>query len=195
MQNNLQTVGSAQVSTSVKKYGTGSLKFDGSVAYLNSNPPSTAIYTFGTGNFTIEYWLNITSYQGSNSIIFGMRPASTQGAYPAMYFDSSGVVYYYVNSSDAITGSTLSTGTWYHIAVCRSGTNTKMFINGTQSGSTYSDSTNYGCGSQRPLIGGHDYYSGSQQNLIGYIDDFRITNGVARYTANFTPPTAALPTF
>ena len=121
--------------------------------------------------------------------------ASTNGAYPSMYFNSSGVIYYYVNSSDAITGSTLSTGTWYHIAVCRSGTNTKMFINGTQVGSTFSDSTNYGCGAQRPIIGGSDYYTGSQQNLVGYIDDFRITNGVARYTDNFTPPTASLPTY
>jgi hypothetical protein len=189
MQNDLQTVGSAQVSTSVVKYGTGSLSFDGS-SYLLSNPPSTAIYTLGTGNFTIEFWLYLNST--SVQTIFDTRPASTTGAYPMISYDSG--ITYNTNGSNQISGGSLSTSTWYYIAVCRSGTSTKMFVNGTQVGSTYTDTTNYICGANRPIIGGNGY-NVTAYNFNGYIDDLRITNGLARYVQPFTPPTAALPTY
>jgi hypothetical protein len=71
-----------------------------------------------------------------------------------------------------------------------------MFINGTQSGSTYTDANNYGA--TAPL-GIGTYWNGSSpvttDTLNGYIDDVRITNGIARYTANFTAPTQAFPVF
>jgi hypothetical protein len=60
-----------------------------------------------------------------------------------------------------------------------------MFIDGTQVGSTYTDTNNYLC--SRLVIGADDYTLGGTP-LNGYIDDFRITDGFARYTANFTPP-------
>jgi hypothetical protein len=189
MMNDLITVGSAQISTSVKKYGTGSLSFNGTDSYLTSNPPNQSIYAFGTGNFTIEGWYyfnNVTSEQE----IFDFRPSSTQGAYPMAYVWTDSKLYYWVSSANQITSSiTLSTGTWYHIAICRSGTSTKMFINGTQSGSTYTDSTNYLVGANRPIFG----VSAFQLNVFynGYMDDLRITNGYARYTSNFTPSTTA----
>jgi hypothetical protein len=184
-------VGNAQISTSVKKYGTGSIAFDGTGDYLVSNPPTTNLYAFGTGDFTIEGWYYFNSVTTEQEI-FDFRPLSTQGAYPMAYVWTDSKLYYWVSSANQITSSTtLSTGTWYHIAVCRSGTSTKMFINGTQSGSTYTDSTNYLVGANRPALGVNAF----QLNvgfMNGYIDDFRITKGYARYTANFTPPTAAL---
>jgi len=193
MQNDLQTVGSAQVSTSVKKYGTGSLSFNGSGSYLLSNPPSTADYAFGTGAFTIEFWVNFNSISGNPQII-SFNPTSTTGAYPLIYIGGSNTFAWYVNNGEQITGTTTpSTGSWYHVAICRSGTSTKLFVNGTQEGSTYSDSSNYLCGANRPAIGCGGYNLLNQLN--GYIDDLRITNGYARYTSNFTPPTAALPTY
>jgi len=186
MQNNLVTVGAAQINTTATtvKYGSGSMGFNGSSGYLLS--PATPQLTLGTGNFTLEYWLylNSTSSQG----IFGTRPQSTNGIYPVMYF-LSGTLRYNVNSTDVISAS-ISSSTWYHIAVSRSGSSTKMFINGTQAGSTYTDNNNYLC--SRLVIGADDYVLGNNP-LNGYIDDLRITNGVARYTATFTPPTAAFP--
>jgi hypothetical protein len=186
MMNDLETVGNAQISTSVKKFGTGSLAFDGTGDYLYE--PSTPILTLGSGDFTLEMWVNPTSLSGTLTFLLAMRPATTNGAYPVLYADNTGT-YWYVSSSNRISGAVLSTSTWTHLAVARSGTSTKMFINGTQTGSTYTDSTNYLMG--RLYIGASDYNSGTSEYLTGYIDDLRITKGVARYTASFTAPTAA----
>jgi hypothetical protein len=191
MMNNLETGGNAQVSTSVKKYGTGSLAFDGTGDWLISNPPTTDLYAFGTGAFTIEFWLYLNATQ--TSIMYDSRPNLANGAYPTIYVDSNSIRYY-TNTSIVITGATLSNSTWYHIALCRSGTSTKLFVDGTQSGSTYTDSTVYLNAAQRPIFG-TDGYSINTNNLNGYIDDLRVTKGVARYTTTFTPPAAALPIY
>jgi len=182
MMNDLETVGNAQISTSVKKYGTGSLAFDGTGdALIAAYTPN---FAFSSGNFTIEFWLYINTTSGT-PIVFDMRDGGGSQT-PVIYLNGSALVYY-TNSGVRITGGTLSTGTWYHVAVCRSGTSTKMFLDGTQIGSTYTDSTNYSGGNL--WLG--SYYSGGF-DLNGYIDDLRITKGYARYTATFTPPTAAL---
>ena len=87
----------------------------------------------------------------------------------------------------------LSINTWYHIAVTRSGNTFKSFINGvvektfTVSGTIYSDTTiPYNIGRSGYSSGGYFYYN-------GYMDDLRITKGVARYTTTFTPPSALPP--
>lgn len=186
MMNDLETVGNAQISTSVVKYGTGSIAFDGTGDYLDSGG-STVNFAFGTGNFTIEFWMYLNSTTQGHPIDF--RPSGNNGAYPALYITSNTLIYF-VNSANRITSSSLSTSTWYHVVICRSGTSTKMFINGTQDGSTYTDSTDYLCKTNGPRIGANDVGTGS---VNGYIDDLRITKGYARYTSNFTPPTAAFP--
>jgi hypothetical protein len=191
MKNNLETVGNAQVSTSVVKYGAGSMAFDGSGDYLASSTATTDLYAFGTGDFTIEMWVYFNGV-ASIQCVYDSRPASTQGNYVLIYLNSDGTLRLFVNSADRITSSALSASTWYHVAVSRSGTSTRLFINGTQSGSTYTDSTSYLNASGRPWIG-INAFTTNTQGLNGYIDDLRITRGIARYTANFTPPQVALP--
>ena len=189
MMADLETVGNAQISTTVKKYGTGSLAFDGTGDYLVSNSAATDLYALGSGNFTIEFWLYLNSTQGNNIIDF--RPSGTEGFYPTIYL-SANSIRFFTNTGDRIVGTTLSNLVWYHIALCKSGTATKLFVDGTQTGSTYTDSNTYLGAVGRPFIGA----SGRNVNtnfVNGYIDDLRITKGVARYTATFTPPTAALP--
>jgi hypothetical protein len=189
--NDLETVGSAQVSTTQVKFGTGSMYFNGSGSYLVSNPASTQLYSYG-GDFTIELWLyrNATG----QTILFDSRPTGGGGAsaYYVLYVSSGSVVLWNTSNTNRITGTTtLSNSTWYHIAVSRSGSSTKLFLNGTQEGSTYTDSTALICASRRPYVG-VDANDGTSA-LNGYIDDLRVTNGYARYTTTFTPPTAAFP--
>jgi len=186
MMNNLETVGNAQISTSVVKYGTGSIAFDGTGDYLTSNAP-TNLNAFGTGDFTIELWVYF-NFVNTQQVVLDFRssPSDTGGS---LYLASNGSIRWYVQGSDRITGGTLSASTWTHIALSRSGTSTKLFINGTQSGSTYTDTFNYICPSGRPYLGALSDGTGTLY-YNGYIDDLRITKGYARYTANFTPPIA-----
>ncbi len=186
--NNLETVGNAQISTAQSKWGGSSIAFDGTGDYLPSNPSTSNLYAFGTGDFTIEFWLRLGSVSGNQSLV-DIRPTGTNGLYPLIYTNTTSLIYY-VNSATQISGGTLSTNTWYHVAVSRSGTSTKMFLDGTQIGSTYTDSNNYLAGTGAPWVGTFRDGTGA---LNGYIDDLRITKGVARYTANFTAPTAAFP--
>jgi hypothetical protein len=185
--NDLETVGNAQISTTQSKFGGSSMYFDGTGDYLVSNAATNNLYAFGTGDFTLEMWVYFNSVASGS--LFEFRPASTNGAYPLIYFSSSGVLTYYANSNPQINSSSVSTGQWYHIALCRYGTSTKMFLNGIQTGSTYTDSSNYLCRANGPLIGVTS--SLSSDFLNGYVNDFRITKGIARYTSNFTPPTTA----
>jgi hypothetical protein len=176
------TTGSPTVSTS----GSGSVYFDGS-SYFSYNAQTP--FAFGTGDFTIEFWIYATSF-GGGPILFDCRPSATNGLYPTIYCLGTGRILFFTNSADAITGNILSTSTWYHIAVCRTGTSTKMYINGTQAGSTYTDSNNYLVGSGRPTVGGNGSSPGSSGTF--YMSNVRVTKGVCVYTGNFTAPTAPL---
>jgi hypothetical protein len=189
MMNDLETVGNAQISTSVKKYGTGSIAFDGTTDYIVE--PTNLNFGYGTGDFTIEFWLYLNSL-ADQTIVSNLTSGSSVN--PHIYYSSAGGIRYYTNNADRIIGSSLSTSTWYHIAICRSSGSTRLFINGTQSGSTYADSNNYG--TSAPLGIATYWLSGSPvtaSTLNGYLDDIRITRGVGRYTANFTAPTAPFP--
>ena len=158
--------------------------FDGSTVEIVAGNSNLA---FGSNSFTFECWANFSSVTSGN--LFDMRPASTNGAYPNLYMNA-GVLSYYVNSADQITGGTLVANTWYHIALCRSGGSTRLFVNGTQVGSTYSDANSYLNGTNRPIIGGQGYLGTA--TFTGYISNIRILNGTALYTTTFTPPTTPL---
>lgn len=177
----IQAFGNAQVSTAQSQFGGSSFLGDGTGDYLLITSHSD--FAFGTGDFTIEAWVRPTNFT-SGPIIVDFRTGDPQIC-PTLYINTSGVVLYYTNGATRITGSTLSINTWYHIALCRSSASTKLFVNGTQVGSTYSDTNNY---VEKPAY--ISAYGGGTTfgNLNGYIDEFRISN-TARYTANFTSST------
>ena len=195
-QNVLETVGNAQISTAQSKWGGGSMAFDGTGDYLlPANLPGTAgvlPLALGTGNFTIEFWVYFAAGSTATRFLLDWRPSGTEGVYPTLYTTASSAIAFYVSSANRITGGAVSETTWTHIALCRSGTSTRLFLNGVQTGSTYTDSNNYLGPANRPVIGAAGLSLGGSA-LNGYIDDLRITK-YARYTANFTPPTAAFPT-
>jgi hypothetical protein len=180
--NDLETVGDAKISTTQSKWGGSSMYFDGTGDYLLS--PSGQNYAFGTGDFTIEGWFYFSSH-ANYRVLIDYRTAANQ-VVPTIYTDVSGYLYYFVNGANRISYTTaLPTTTWVHIAIARSGTSTKMFVNGSQAGSTYTDSNTY---IVSPLKIGDNYDNTTP--FLGYIQDLRITKGVARYTSNFTPPTS-----
>jgi hypothetical protein len=141
------TTGSPTVSTS----GSGSIAFSSS-AYIRYAGQSA--FAFGSGDFTIEGWFYVTSL-ASGIIAWDFRTAGNNGAYGSLELSSNGQVRYYANAAYQISSSAgLNTiNTWAHIVVARSGASTKLFFNGTQVGSTYSDSTNYLVGVSSPYIG------------------------------------------
>jgi len=165
---------------------TGSGYFDGSTDYITQTTNSS--YGFGTGDFTIEFWLYLNS-TGLQTIYSNLASASSTN--PHIYISST--IRYFTASADRITGSSLSTSIWYHIAVARASGSTKLFINGTQSGSTYTDGNNYGA--TAPLGIGTYWEGGSpytSSTLFGYINNLRVVKGTAVYTSNFTPPASPL---
>ena len=191
MMNDLETVGNAQISTSVKKYGTGSLYFDGSGDYLSGpTMPTTAL---GSGAYTVEFWLYKDSTGTGERGIFQTQTASLYG----LSIFADGTTIYIDERTNTFSGTdprisgTISQDTWIHVAVCRqtgtSGT-LRAFVNGTQIGSSVTSGLR-NLTSTGPIIVGNT--APASNPFKGYIDDLRITNGYARYTATFTPPTAA----
>jgi hypothetical protein len=182
MKNNLQTVDNAQVSTSVTKFGTGSMSFDGTGDWLTlADTPNLQL---SLGNFTIEGWFYLNAVGSARGFV--SKGTSTTG-WSLGVNALNQVVFSNTATSFASTG-TLLISTWYHITIVREGTGTnqtKIYINGTNDG-TGTVATNFNQTSI--MYVGADRVGGSALN--GYIDDLRITKGVARYTANFTPPSA-----
>ncbi len=194
MMNDLETVGNAQISTSVKKFGTGSMYFDGTGDYLMSIANQSL--ELGSGDYTLECWVNISA-AASNGGIISKGPIGnlTNTTWSLEFNGSANTVSYYVyNANNAvyiINGtSNIKTSTWIHLAICRSGNNTRLFVNGTQEGST--NTSNYTISAGDNLYIGGGFYAPTTRTITGYIDELRISK-VARYTANFTAPTAPFP--
>jgi Concanavalin A-like lectin/glucanases superfamily len=193
--NVLETVGNAQVSTTQAKWGTTSMYFDGTGDWLTIR--DSELLEFGSGDFTVEAWVYPTLITGDERVLLGHGSGSTN--WVSLYITSSATVEFaYVSSSstviDVTTTSTVSLNTWTHIALVRNGTSFKIYINGTDGGSSSSPTTSSSAianFSDDFRIGGARWNGGSDV-FQGYMDDFRISK-YARYTANFTAPTAAFP--
>jgi hypothetical protein len=194
--NDLETVGNAQISTAQSKFGGSSMYFDGTGDALPC--PSTPVQDLSSGDWTIEGWVNVASFAATGHFIFWNGNTSSYAGI-RLGIDTDQKLFFLMSqngSSWAVNtgpiGSTLSTSTWYHLAITRSGTSVKVFVNGTQIGTTYTVTGALFAGTLNYV--GAINSSGVAQSLNGYIDDLRITKGYARYTANFTAPTAAFPT-
>jgi hypothetical protein len=190
--NVLETVGNGRIINGIKKYGTGSMYFDGTDDYLLSY--QKPLYNMGSEDFTIECWLYPTAYGG-----FFAKNQTSDHRWVKVDVQGDGTITLYatnsgsgwqVNSNSA--SGTWSLNTWWHFALVRSGTSLKVYKNGvsvisaTLSGNLYNVDAD-------PFILGATSLSGFayRQQYTGYIDDLRITKGVARYTSNFTPPTSS----
>jgi hypothetical protein len=184
----LTRYGTAAVSTTQSKYGGASAYFDGSGAKLGLN--STAI-DFGTGDFTAECWLYLISTPtGAYAHVMGKQVGGVSASW-ILYLNTSRVLLFgWNNTNQSIQSpSALNLSQWYHLAISRTGSTIRMFIDGTQVASTtisytFSSSTEFTVGAAS-----NDY---TPARLNAYIDDLRITK-YARYTSAFAPPTTAFP--
>ena len=175
--------GDAQISTAQKKFGTASLLLDGTGDYVSL--ASSNDFGFGTGSFSINFWVRLDTIGGTAQNLLDMRAGSASDTAVRLY-TTSGNLYFDVGGTAQITAnSALSATTFHYIAIDRSGTSTKLFVDGTQVG-TYSDSNNYG--NIKPLVIGAAFDGSDATD--GHIDDFRIIKGASIYQSAFTAPTS-----
>jgi len=185
-------VGNAQISTAQSKLGGSSLAFDGTGDGLTI--PGNSSFNFETGDFTVEMWIYRTAAVNNDTLI-----DHNYGTFPNLALQAVGIAA--LRWTLVLGGSTLllaestdhSLNTWHHYAFVRFGSGSNNVV-------IYRDGINVGAGTFAGLAGNAtvqykiaETSSGSGGDFSGYIDDFRITKGVARYTANFTPPTAPFP--
>ena len=186
-------VGDAQISTAQSKFGGSSIAFDGNGDYLGL--PAVPDFAFGTGNFTVETWVYISSYAPIDGYalidtipIGGL--GSRTNAFVWIITTSGKLDVFSDGGFRGLSTSIVPLSQWVHLALVRNGTTWQYYINGVKDGTEYTYSRDLSL-AQGALIGrigdGNTYF------FNGYIDDVRITKGVARYTANFTPPTAPFP--
>ncbi len=193
--NDLETLGDAQISTTINNpFGaaTGTIKFDGTTDTLKI--PASQVNTLGIGDFTIEGWIYISSNVANSMIISNGVWAANKWAIQTNAASQVNKLSFWVNniSASAVLASTttLTTGTWYYMALTRSGTTLKLFLNGTQEASTISSGSIDGDISSIIYVGSDSSTVSTFFN--GYISNLRITKGYARtITAS---PTAAFPT-
>jgi len=190
--------GNAQISTAQSKFGGASIVFDGNG---DSVQTTSTDFNFSTDNFTLEGWF----YCLSSSILYPAIITNNPGGYTtgaavlhidhASYPDKlSFWAFDYSNSAPiGVTTTTIVYDQWNHFAVVRSGTALRLAYNGQiEATTTISASLQFNFNLPSLRIGGGTW-NGANGDFPGYLDDLRITKGIARYTTNFTPPTAPFP--
>ena len=174
----------ASFQTSVQKFYGGAAAF-ASGQYVTV-PDSTELRV-GTGDFTIEVWMHPTSY-GSASYPSVISKYADSDLSWILRLHSSGQLVWY-NGANAGTNSASASGLsllnqWSHIAVARQAGVTKIYLNGSQ---VLSVADTYNYDDSNPLVFGRQDLSNNNP-FIGYLQDFRLYKGIAKYTSSFSPP-------
>ena len=176
--------GNAQVDTAQQKFGTGSALFDGTGDYLSI--PDSNSWNLGTGDFTIEMFFRINAKVASGAIfesglatIDGIRISPTDGV------DRWEII---INGASQVIAQVLNDNQWYHMALTRSSGTCRLFVDGTQVGSSFSNTADVTSGTTGVSIGANSVDLGPSLFFNGWLDEIRVSKGIARYTANFTAP-------
>ena len=175
-----------ELSNTQKKFGATSLYVADNVTISSSDG-----FNMGTGDFTIEAWYYFTSFSNSFGHYDQWAGGSTGAGNVQMWNSTSAqgkIRWYYDGSSNFTSSTTMSTGQWYHVAYVRESGTLKIYFNGTVDSTTQSYSGQIG---KTGTVYLGDQHAGGGSAPQYYIDDLRVTKGLARYTSNFTAPTTA----
>jgi len=187
---NVTKYGGATQSYTMYKFGGGSWYFDGSGDYLSVGDSSD--WHLADQPWTVDEWVRFSSV--GNMGIWEMGQFNTAGGWEAFYY-YSGKLYFFSDISGVAKANyyytwTPTANTWYHLALERDGTNVYLFINGQlmtwTAASTPISTTSLG-NSTSMKVGSE---TADSMYFNGYIDEFRFSKGIARWTSNFTPPSA-----
>ena len=187
--------GDVTQTTAQSKLGSRSAVFDGNGDYLSLADSDD--WTFGSGDFTIDTWVRFNVFPSSGSLFTLVEQMTDGNNFFAYEFYESGGSYYLrfreqVASSNHIIFSSaalsVSTGTWYHLTIVRNGNSWYHFIDGVQTGSTYTNSDSMNNWAGALWIGASNI---DVRYFNGTLDELRISKGIARWTSNFTPPSSS----
>ncbi len=177
-------IGNAQIDTSIKKFGAGSLLLDGTTDGIRLDGSSD--FAFGTGDFTVHmfaYPLDLTSVN-----VIGDWRQGGAGGNPLWYINGADILWHETDTK--ITGSHgMSTSTWYHLCIQRFSAVTRMFVEGVQIGSDYADTNDYGVSTNGPFFGINGNPTQFDWNV--QIDDLHIAReAIFGDVTSFTPPSS-----
>jgi len=185
----VSAAGDAEISTAQSKFGTASAYFDGDGDYMLSATSSSL--EISSGDFTIEFWIRFGSDNSGQQVLSMYGNGSPN---LALYVTSTGRLDYYMASTapwNVASGELIgnfSNSTWHHVALVRDGDDFTGYLDGVAGDTVTSGDS---------LVSGDVVQVGRSPDggayFVGHIDDLRITKGIARYTAAFTPPTAPFP--
>ena len=182
--------GNVTASTTQTKFPSiSSIYFDGSGDYISASDSSN--FSFGNKDFTWEGWVYLTSYHATVSAIIHLKnDTALATSVLVLEIGSAGQLQLSTGTALITTGASadLSLNTWHHVAVSRTGSTLKIWLNGSQHASV-TNSTSY---SGSVIQIGAWRYGGYDYSITGYLQDVRITKGLGRYTSSFTPPTSTL---
>lgn len=200
----MQAQNGAAITTNSPKFGAGSLNITATntatamCAQLAIAQSGALDILSGTGDFCIDFWVKVSGAGGAIAAYGDTLDGSDATTFRLAF--SLGTTGVSVNSLIPspggghwanLTGAVLVANTWTHIAVVRSATKAKLYVNGVST----SPGTDIWTGFVFPTTFTPEIILGMQSAISGTIvpvqfDEFRITKGNPRYTANFTPPTA-----
>jgi hypothetical protein len=183
--------GSAQISTVQSKFGGASLvggsspNFTWGVNRIQFSPGPD--FAYGTGDFTFEYW-TFPTVGNIDRIAYSQAVNGINYFTTGILSDNLAFLFFGVSGGGrAVLGPAVPVNTWSHVAVVRLNGVARVYVNGV-SGSPVNCDQDFSNTTYPVNIGGYSHQPGTWP-YNGYIDDLRITKGIARYTANFTPPT------
>lgn len=164
--------------------------------YLTSDSfttPSSTAFALGTGDFTLECWMYNSDVTRAAAIIDFRTSGASAQIKPTLRFTTGSALIYQVNGATAISTGVLVKNSWYHVALSRVSSSTRLFINGVQVGVTYADTNDFGSVTQDVIIGEvGDNRVLTAGYFFGLLSDVRIVKGTGVYSSGFTVPSSSL---